>query len=94
MPDNKSAAIAYGVWITGSGWLRNPKNPNAIFADTSNAVAQSAAFLYGDGARVTPIDDELIALEPTFLERDTARARERHAKTWRGKLARLRGLLR
>jgi hypothetical protein len=68
--NDNAPEIAYGVWIRGRGWLR--VKDGEAFADTVRANAESAAYLYGRGAVVLPFDDELLALEPTFLQRERA----------------------
>lgn len=69
--------IAYGVWIRGVGWLRTPKGEP--FSDLAREVALGAASFFGARARVVPLDEAMIDLEPKFIagERDwLARARD------------------
>jgi hypothetical protein len=77
MSESPSSPLqAYGVWIPGTGWL---KNGSRAFADTREPVAQAAAGLYGEGALVLPIDAPDMAMldfEAVFLERERLR-RER-----------------
>lgn len=62
----------YGVWIHGVGWLKNDQG--RVFADLHVEVARTAATLWGDGARVMPMDlpeaggtSALQGLESKFL---------------------------
>lgn len=75
--------VPYGVWIEGQGWLKNEQG--RVFADLHREVAQSAAELWGTGARVTAIDlpdatgrAALEGFEKQFLEQQA----KRRASTW------------
>lgn len=70
MSDTKTL---YGVWIKGRGWLRNPDRDNTAFASDNEAVARSAATLWGRGARVLPIDTSLDEFERMFLAQQARR---------------------
>lgn len=73
--------LAYGVWVPGEGWLKDEQT-RRCFAAVQIEVAQTAAQLYGHGARVLPFDESLAALAPVFL----AREQERVARTWTARL--------
>ena len=62
--------VAYGVWIAGTGWLRS--GDGKTFAALEKTVADSAAELWGAGARVLPVDDSLIELQDVFLAQQAA----------------------
>ena len=65
--------ITYGVWIHGQGWLKKDGDapvPMRVFATLHKEIASGAAALWGDGARVLPVDDSLIELEEVFVARD------------------------
>lgn len=86
--------LAYGVWIPGGGWL---KHGNRAFGDTRERVAQSAAWLYGSGAIVLPIDAPdaaMLDLESVFLAQEQKRERERQDRRALNRIRRVwRGLL-
>lgn len=68
--------FAYGVWIHARGWLKKDgegKVKERVFATPHIEIANSAKWLLGDGASVFPIDESLIDLEQTFVERDNQR---------------------
>lgn len=78
MPDTDPCyIIPYAVWIPGLGWL---KKNNRVFVDARREVAETAAWLWGDGAYVVPHDSEsgsgrsaLNDLESDFLNQEEKR---------------------
>lgn len=76
MSDDPRYIITYGVWIPGLGWL---KKNNRVFTDPRREVAESAAWLWGDGAFVIPNDmndrgvSALVDLESEFLSQEQKR---------------------
>ncbi len=83
--DNPKPPLLYGVWIPDKGWLCSISNPSRMFGDQRREVAETAAKLYGGGAKVMIIDDApmgetrgaLGQLEPVFREREAMRKRKR-----------------
>jgi hypothetical protein len=71
--------LVYGVWIPGTGWLKDERTQRC-FADVRIEVAEAAAKLYGADARVMPFDESLKTLEAIFLDREA----EQRANAWRG----------
>ena len=71
-PGAPEFVIAYGVWLPSIGWLSHGKR---VFMDPRREVAESAAALWGRGARVMACDESLVDLESVFLERQTQPAR-------------------
>lgn len=73
---------AYGVWIDGRGWLKEPEHQRP-FASFDRAVAEAAAALWGAGAVVLPVDNSLHDLEALFLEQQARAALEKpSARKW------------
>jgi hypothetical protein len=68
--------LTYGVWIEGRGWLRDAEW-NHVFADPRIEYAKAALRMWmigGTGpARVELIDESMIGLQSTFLERERLR---------------------
>lgn len=75
-----STPTAYGVWIDGTGWLRNGAE-GKTFAALDRAVAESAAALWGAGSRVLPFDESLVELQGVFLAQQAKQA-ELVKKAW------------
>lgn len=73
----------YAVWIHGQGWLKqNAENPQSAFVSLEIEVAETAARLWGAGARVLPFDGSLLDFEPRFLEREGERTLGYRLKAW------------
>ncbi len=72
--------IMYAVWIPGVGWLkRDDADAQTTFVSYTREVAQTAAALWGGGARVLPFDGSLLELESRFRAREQA---ARGLKAW------------
>jgi hypothetical protein len=65
--------LTYGIWITGSGWLRSTSGDH-YFADPRIEYAKTALRMWkiGDNtpARIELIDESMIGLRDMFLERE------------------------
>lgn len=73
-----SGIVIYGVWIEGAGWLKHTAT-GRVFGSDLRPVAETAAELWGPGARVLPCDPSLTEIEPQFLAQQAAQ-RERDAR--------------
>ncbi len=76
-PDNESSMepLTYGVWIEGTGWLRDPNG--RYFADPRPEYAKAALRMWNvEGtprARIELIDESMVGLQSTFLVREKER---------------------
>ena len=80
--------VPYAVWIEGTGWLKSEQG--RVFADMNREVAETAAELWGPGARVLPVDlpdggqNALQVLETKFLQQQ----QDRRNRRWTARLLR------
>ena len=73
-PGAPEFVIAYGVWLPSIGWLSHGKR---VFMDPRREVAESAAALWGRGARVMACDESLVDLQDQLLEHQAEREQRR-----------------